>query len=356
MQKDARDFLERMLATPSPSGFEQPVQRIIREHVQSFADRITTDVHGNTVAAVNPEGTPRVMLAGHVDQIGFMVRFINDKGFVHFGPIGGIDAGVVPGLSLTVHTSRGPVEGVVGRKPVHLMKPEERTKAKVEIPELWLDIGARDKKAAERLVAVGDPITYRLGCTRLQGDLVAAAGLDDKAGAFCVMEALRLVKQARKKCRCAVFAVSTVQEELGLRGARTSCFGLDPQVGIAVDMTHASDYPGANKKLAGELSLGKGPVIAVGPNINPALGELMRKTARARKIAVQIEGAPRATGTDANAIQISRAGVAAGLVSVATRYMHTPVEVVSLQDVERASRLLAETCLRITPAVDFIPA
>ncbi len=355
MRTESVEFLHQLLETPSPSGFEQPVQRIVRKRMKPIADRITPDVHGNTIAALNPKGSPRVMLAGHVDQIGFMVRYITDEGFVHFGPIGGIDATVVPGLTLTVHTARGRVEGVVGRKAIHLMKPEERSSAKVDLNDLWLDIGAKDKKAAEKRVALGDPITYKLGVTKMDGDLIASPGMDDKVGAFIVMEALRLIQASRRRCRCAVFAVSTVQEELGLRGARTSCFGLDPAVGIAVDVTHSADYPGAEKKIVGDLAVGKGPVISIGPNINPVLGKLLMDTARRKKIPHQREGEPSATGTDANAIQITRAGVAAALVSVPNRYMHTPVEVVSLSDLENVARLLAETCLQITPKTDFIP-
>ncbi len=355
MRAESREFLRQLLETPSPSGFEQPVQRIIRKRMKPLADRITSDVHGNTIVALNPKGSPRVMLAGHVDQIGFMIRYITDEGYVHFGPIGGIDATVVPGLRLTVHTAKGTVEGVVGRKAVHLMKPEERSSGKVDLNDLWLDIGAKDKKEAEKRVAIGDPITYQLGVTALGDELLASPGMDDKTGAYVVMEALRLLKASSRRCRCAVFAVSTVQEELGLRGARTSCFGLDPQVGIAVDVTHSADYPGAEKKIVGDLAVGKGPVVSIGPNINPVLGELLMKTARRKKIPYQREGEPFATGTDANAIQITRAGVAAALVSVPNRYMHTPVEVVSTADLDNAARLLAETCQQITGKTDFIP-
>jgi tetrahedral aminopeptidase len=354
MRQESQDFLFQLLETPSPSGFEQPVQRIVRQRMKPFADDIRADVHGNTIVALNPKGFPRVMLAGHVDQIGFMVRYITDDGFIYFGPIGGIDASVVPGLRLFVHTAKGPVEGVVGRKAIHLMKPEERNSGKIELNDLWLDIGAKNRKEAEKRVAIADPITYKLGVARLGDDLVSSPAMDDKAGAFVVMEALRLIKAAGRS-RCAVFAVSTVQEELGLRGARTSCFGIDPQVGIAVDVTHSADYPGADKKVVGDIVLGKGPVVSIGPNINPIVSRLLLDTARKKKIPAQREGEPSATGTDANAIQITRAGVAAGLVSVANRYMHTPVEVVSLADVENAAKLLAETCLAITPKTDFVP-
>ena len=353
MRADSFEFLRAIQETPSPSGFEQPVQRIVRERMKSLADEIRTDVHGNCIVALNPTGSPRVMLAGHCDQIGLMVTYINDEGFVHFESIGGVDAAVLPGSRLTVHAAKGTVEGVVGRKAIHLMKPEERDKAKVELGDLWLDIGARNRADAQKRVAVGDPITYKLGMARLGQDLVASPGFDDKVGTFVVMEALRLV--ARRKRKCALFAVSTVQEELGLRGARTSCFGIDPQVGIAVDVGHTTDYPGAEKKGLGDLALGKGPIVELGPNINPTVGRLLLETASKKKIPHQRAAAPRATGTDANAIQISRAGVAAGLISVPNRYMHTPVEVVSLSDLENSAKLLAEVCLQIDGKIDFTP-
>ncbi|MFQ6049137.1 MAG: M42 family metallopeptidase [Phycisphaerae bacterium] len=353
MRKDSFEFLRALQETPSPSGFEQPVQRIVRQRMQPIADEIRTDVHGNCIVALNPKGSPRVMLAGHCDQIGLMVQYITDQGYIHFSKIGGVDPAVLPGTRLTVHTSRGPVEGVVGRKAIHLIKPEERDKAKIELSELWLDIGAKNRSDASKRVAVGDPITFKLGLQRLGADLVASPGFDDKVGTFVVMEALRLA--ATRKPNCAIFAVSTVQEELGLRGARTACFGIDPLVGIAVDVTHAADYPTADKKVTGDLALGKGPVIEIGPNISPAVGQLLLHTARKKKIPHQRCGAPGATGTDANAIQISRAGVASGLISVPNRYMHTPVELVSLTDLEHSARLLAETCLQINDKMDFIP-
>ncbi len=354
MRKQSLQFLSELMSTPSPSGFEQPVQDIVRKYAAPFADEVRTDVHGNVIAAKNPKGTPRVMLAGHCDQIGFMVQYINDEGFINLAAIGGIDVSVVPGIRVMIHAKRGPVAGVVGRTPIHLLSAEERKNPKLELKKMWIDIGAKDKKAAEKLVQPGDPITFELGLQHLEDDLVTGAGFDDKVGVFVVMEALRLL--ANKKIECALFSVSTVQEELGLRGAKTSAFGVDPLVGIAVDVTFGSDYPSADKTLAGEIKLGSGPVIARGPNINPPLHELIVSAAKAEKIAWQPEPNPRGTGTDANVMQITREGVAAALISIPNRYMHTPVEVVALHDVESTARLLAATVARIRPDMDFIPS
>jgi putative aminopeptidase FrvX len=354
MNKDAYEFLKAMQQTPSPSGFEQPVQRIVRQRMKPYADEIRTDVHGNVIAALNPKGAPRVMLAGHCDQIGMMIKYINDEGFLAFAAIGGIDAAVLPGLRVTVYGKRGPVNGVIGRKPIHLMRDRNaEPPPKIDINELWIDIGAKNRKAAERFVAVGNPVTFKLGMDALDGDLVTSPGFDNKIGVFVVMEALRLA--AARKLKCALYAVSTVQEEVGLRGARTACYGIDPLVGIAVDVTHASDCPGIEKNRVGDIKIGAGPVIEIGANINPIVAERFRQTARRRKIPHQMSGSPGATGTDASAIQISRAGVAAGLISVPNRYMHTPVEVVSLTDLVNAANLIAETVLQIDDKTDFVP-
>jgi len=352
VRKESYEFLKSLQETPSPSGFEQQVQRIIRRRMKPHADTIETDVHGNVIVAINPKGTPRVMLAGHCDQIGMMVNYIDDKGFLFVLAIGGIDPSVVPGSRVTVHTRNGPVDGVIGRKAVHMMKPDERGQ-KVELREMWVDLGAKDKKEAEQVVAVGDPVTFRLGMTHLAGDLVSSPAFDNRCGTFVVMEALRLC--SIRKPRCAVFAVSTVQEEIGLRGVRTAAYGLDPQVGIAVDVTHATDYPDTDKRVHGDVKIGGGPAISTGANINPKLEQMFFETAKSKGIAVQREAAPGGTGTDANALQLTRSGVATALVSIPNRYMHTPVEVVSLSDLEAAAKLVAETVLRIDRRTSFVP-
>ncbi len=352
MRKESYNFLKSIQETPSPSGSEQPVQRIVRKRMKPIADSIETDVHGNVIVGLNPKGSPRVMLAGHCDQIGLMVNYIDDNGFIFFSSIGGIDPSVLPGSRVVIHSKNGPVEGVIGRKPIHLMKPEERG-AKVELREMWIDIGSANKKETEQLIGVGDPATFRLGMVHLGNEMAASPAFDNKCGTFVVMEALRLC--STKKMDAALFAVSTVQEEVGLRGAKTSCYGVDPQVGIAVDVTHATDYPDIDKRVNGDIKIGGGPAIATGPNINPPLEELLRRTAKAKRIPIQMEAAPRGTGTDANVMQLTRAGVATALVSIPNRYMHTPVELISLRDLETCAKLIAETVATITRRTNFIP-
>jgi endoglucanase len=292
------------------------------------------------------------MLAGHADEIGFIVRYINEDGFLYFGLIGGHDAIVTVGQRVQVQTQNGPILGVLGRKAVHLLDQEERNKIP-RTDDLWIDIGVGSRKEAEERVQIGDCVTYAQDLQRLQGERATARSFDNKMGCFVVAEAMRLL--ADRKLSCAVYGVATVQEEIGLRGARTSAYGIDPLVGLATDVTHAVDYPGADKKRIGDIRLGAGPVIFRGANINPKVFELLAQTAKELDLPVQIEAAPGGTGTDANAMQLNRAGMATGLISVPLRYMHTPCELLSLDDIENAARLMAGFVERVTPDIDWTP-
>jgi endoglucanase len=352
MNADALDFLRRILETPSPSGYEQPVQAIVREYVAGFSDSVTTDAHGNVIVARNPDAPLRMMLAGHCDQIGFVVQHIDGEGFLYVQAVGGWDPMVLIGQRLTVWTDSGPVFGAMARKPIHLLSEEER-KQVPKLKDLWLDIGARDKAEASELVNVGDPVTVELGFTPMRNQFASSPAMDDKAGLWVAIEALR--RTSAKKLNCALFAVSTVQEEIGLRGARTSTYSVDPHVGIAIDVTHATDCPTIDKKQEGDIALGKGPVIYRGPNMNPVVVEKLVETAKAGSVPYQMAASGRATGTDANTMQTSRGGVATGLVSVPNRYMHSPVEMISLEDIDHAADLLAGFALRLSGDEKFIP-
>jgi putative aminopeptidase FrvX len=353
MRKESINFLKDLIAAPSPSGFEGPAQKVWRERTSKFVDEVRVDVHGNNIAVLNPEGSPRIMLAGHVDEVGFMVKYISDDGFISFATIGGVDIHLAPARRVMIHTSTGPVMGVVGKKPIHLMDPQARASQKLEWHQLWIDLGAKDRKEVEKKVALGDPITFPDGFEVLNGNCVIGRGFDDKAGAFTVSETLRLLKG--RNLKASVYGVATVQEELGLRGGKTSAHGIDPEIGIAIDVTFASDHPDTDKKQLGDISLGKGPVLARGPNINPRVYSRLVKLAGSGKIPYQVEPAPRATGTDANVIQMTRSGVAAGLVSIPNRYMHTPVEMINLSDLENAAKLLAAYIESLKPGEDLTP-
>ncbi|MBI5444487.1 MAG: M42 family metallopeptidase [Deltaproteobacteria bacterium] len=354
MDASVFDFFKRLADAPSPSGYEQPAQRVWREYVAPHVDEVSSDVMGNTWGILRGPDRPRVMLAGHVDEIGLMVQYVDDQGFLYFAAIGGVDSHLLPGQRVRVHGRDGTVPGVIGRKPVHLLEDEERKKV-ARIKELCIDIGANDRAEAEALVAIGDPVTIGVEMERLLGDRVAARGLDDKVGSMIVAEALRRVASRKGELRCSVYGVSTVQEELGLRGARTCAYGIDPDVGLCVEVTFATDHPGTDKKTVGDVQVGKGPVLSRGGNINPKIFELLQKTAADLGIPLQYEAAPRATGTDANVMQLNRAGVATALVEIPLRYMHTPSELLSLADVDAAAELIAAFLLRVGPECDWIP-
>jgi endoglucanase len=352
MQEASLSFLKNLLQTPSPSGFERPIQDVVRAWARPYADEVHTDRHGNVIAVVHPGGQPRIMLAGHCDQIGLMVQHIDDNGFLYVQPIGGWDMQILLGQNLIVWTKTGPLAAVLSRRAPHLLTPDERNKVP-QFTDIWLDIGVKDRKEAEGLVTPGDPVTLQLGFRELRNNLVSSPGLDDKVGVWTVMEALRLLHG--RPLKASVYCVSTVQEEIGLRGATTSSYGIHPTVGIAVDVCHASDTPGNDKKQLGDTRLGAGPAVFRGANVNPRVFEHLEKTAKDRDIVVQVRGAPRATGTDANVMQLSREGVATGLVGIPNRYMHSPVEVVCLDDMDGAAHLLADFCAAVSPEQDWTP-
>lgn len=352
MQNAAVEFLRNLLTAPSPSGFERPVQDVVREFAGTFASEVQTDWHGNVIAAVNPAGTPRIMLDGHCDQIGLMIKHIDEKGYLRIAPVGGWDVQMLVGQNMVVWTESGPVNGVVARKPIHLLRDDER-KSVPEIHALWIDIGAQDEAEARKLVRIGDPVTFELGFRRLQNDLATAPGMDNKVGVWVVMNALKRISQANPQA--AVFAVSAVQEEIGLRGTVTSAYNINPQLGIAVDVTHATDCPTIDENQHGRIKIGGGPVLYRGPNVNPVVHARLSDLSREHDIPAQLGALNKAASNDANTMQLSRGGVATGLVAIPNRYMHSPVEVVSLNDLENAAELIARFCLSIDETSDFTP-
>ena len=347
-------FLKRLLDAPGPSGFEQMPARLWRDEARSFAT-VDVDVAGNSIATINPKGTPRVMLAGHVDEIGVMVVHVDDDGFVHFGPIGGWDSQVLVGQRVTLEGRQGPVAGVVGKKAIHLVKPDEKDKV-TKITDLWIDIGAKNKAEALERVRVGDAGVIACQALELPNGRIASRSIDNRIGAFVVLEALRRLA-ASPPTPCAV-AVATTQEEIGTTGggARTSAFHVEPQAAVVVDVTHATDFPGAEKKELGDFKLGSGPAICRGSAVSRVVFDQLVAAAEAEGIPFTIEAAPRYTSTDADQIYTSRRGIATGLVSVPCRYMHSPNEMVAYDDLDRVAALLAVWVRRLEPATSFIPA
>ena len=353
---DTLDFLKRLLDTPGPSGFETAPARVWREEVKTFADQVTADVHGNSVAALNPKGTPRLMLAGHIDEIGLQITHVDDEGYVYFAGIGGWDSQVLVGQRVVISGPKGLVRGVIGKQAVHLMKREDMDKVS-KITDLWIDIGAASKAETLERVRLGDAGVLDASVLEFPNDRIVSRSIDNRIGAYVVAEAMRLLAQDRPK-HAAVFGVATTREEIAWTGggARTSAVGLDPTVALVVDVTHATDWPGAEKKRAGEHKLGGGPVLARGSAVSPVVFDLLVECAEREKIPFSIQAAPHDTGTDADAIYNALRGIPTGLVSVPNRYMHSPNEMVARDDLERAARLLAAFARRLDPKISFIPS
>ena len=353
MNKQWTDLFEKLVTVSSPSGFEQGAQEIYRNYVKPFADEVKTDVHGNVIALKKGTGDLRFMVVGHADEIGLMIHYIEDNGFLRFSAIGGVDVSLLPGTRVNVYHEGTMLRGVIGKKPIHLLTPDERTKA-AKLEDLFIDIGAKDKEDALTKVALGDYATFSPGMEMLNDHLVTTKATDNKVGVLIAAALQEILKD--ETLAASLYSVASVQEEIGLRGAITSAFGIDPHVGIAIDVTHATDYPTINKSKFGDITCGGGPVLALGADINPMVFKLLKQAAENADVAYQIEAAPRGTGTDANAIQTTRAGVAAGLISIPCRYMHTQNEVISLNDVDGAVKIIAEFLHLIDDSTDFIPS
>jgi endoglucanase len=355
MRPESLNFFRLIVNTPSPSGYEEHAAEVYRNYTKTWADEIKTDVHGNVAAILNPHAEMRIMLAGHMDEIGFIVHYIDDTGLIYFSGIGGHDSTVAIGQRVWIHGHGGRVCGVIGRKAIHLLEEEERKK-KPELKDMWIDIGASNRAEAEEVIALGDVVTYQVEFQNLLGDRATARGFDNKMGSFIVAETIRLLKEdGGLDPNVGVYAVATVQEEIGLRGARTSAFWIEAQSGLAVDVNHAIDYPSVSKTRYGQLDLGKGPSVMRGANANPIVFQMIRDAAAREDIPYQVDVAPGGTGTDGNAMQLNRGGMAVGILGVALRYMHTPCEVLSLTDVENCARLMAAYCRSVKPDTDFTP-
>ncbi|HEX6616161.1 MAG TPA: M20/M25/M40 family metallo-hydrolase [Gemmatimonadales bacterium] len=355
MTPESLAFLKSLLDTPGPSAFEAAPARVWRTEAQRFADRVRADVAGNSFATVNPDGRPRVMFAGHIDEIGVMVSHIDEAGFVSFDTIGGWDPQVFVGQRVTLLGRNGAVPGVVGKKAIHLMEKEDREKVS-KVEDLWIDIGAADRAEAERRLRIGDPGVLAAGVLEYPNGRLVSRCIDNRIGAFVVLEALRLLAQGDRPAAAAT-AVATTREEIAATGggARSSAATLEPDVAIVVDVTHATDYPGIDKRRHGDYRLGGGPVLSRGASVSELVFERLADAAEAEGIPYTIEAASRDTHTDAEAIFNAHRGVATALVSVPNRYMHSPNEMIALEDLDRTARLLAAFVRRLTPETEFIP-
>jgi putative aminopeptidase FrvX len=332
-------FLRELLEARSPTGHEHEAQKVVDRHLKSAADSYEKDALGNRIARLNLKGNPTLLLAGHMDELGLIIKYIDPDGFLYFDTLGGHDRIMIPGRRVQILTAKGTVYGVTGKRAVHLMDEEDRKKIP-QIHQMWIDIGVRSRDEAAKRVSIGDSVVYDHGFQVLSGTVATARAFDDKAGCYVVCEVLRRLVKLKNRLNAQIVSVATTQEEIGTRGVIPSAFSVNPHLGIAVDVGHATDHPDCDLKKHGQFRLGAGPILAKGPNINPWIFETLKATAERLKIPYQVEAEPRPTGTDARAIQMTRAGVATGLISIPLRYMHTPGEVVDLEDIENAVRLL----------------
>ncbi|MEX0824940.1 MAG: M42 family metallopeptidase, partial [Pirellulaceae bacterium] len=345
----ARQFFQSAILTPSPSGYEERLQTLVRDYISPHATTVRTDVHGNVIAAAGNEKGPRLMYAGHCDQIGMLISYIDEFGFVYGQTIGGWDPQQLIGQAMTIWTDNGPLPAAISRKPIHLLNDKERQEV-VQLSQLWLDIGAADQEEANGAVRIGDCVTLELKYRPLLGRNVCGPGMDNKTGMWTVIESLRRAVAEGESLGCHLHSVSTVQEEIGLRGAKTAAGSIDPEVAIAVDVTHASDCPTIEKQQQGDIRVGGGPVIYRGPNLNPLVVQRLIELADEKNIPYQLAAVGRATSNDANPLQLHGGGVATGLVAIPNRYMHSAVEVISLDDIDNAAELLSWFAKRLTKA------
>lgn len=346
------EFLQALLTATGPSGYETPAAEVWRESARTFAADVSSDTVGSSVARVPAgDGAPLMGLVGHIDEIGLVVKYIGEEGVLRFGGIGGWDPQVLVGQRVTIQTAAGPVPGVVGRKPIHLLEDDESKKA-MKLQQLYIDIGATSRDDAARLVKIGDPAVIAAEPVELANGRIASKAMDNRLGAYIVLEAARRVA-AEGDANWSIAAVAATQEETTFAGARTTAFALDLQACIVVDVTFASDVPDSDAARNGEARLGHGVQISRGANLHPRMAALLMETAEVEGIPYEVSVPGRNSGTDADAIHFARAGVPCGLVSVPLRYMHSPVETVQLADVEHAIELLAAACLRLDPGEDF---
>ncbi|MBI1802092.1 MAG: M42 family metallopeptidase [Chloroflexi bacterium] len=353
MEPSSKAFLRRLLSVPGPSGYEQGVQKVWREYVTEFCPDIRTDVHNNVVATLLGTDAFSVMVVGHADEIGLAVIHIDDQGYIYFNRIGGVDASILPSQRVWVLAKTGPIRGVIGKKPKHLLDEDDQKPPKIH--DLWIDIGAKDRADAQRQVRVGDPIVFGEDFEEMQNGFAVARNFDNRVGCYVAAETLRALTTV-SGLKPTVFGVSSAQEETGVWGAGPIAYALKPSLGIAIDVTHGTDYPGLSKNRFGDVQLGKGPVITRGVKTSERVYELLEQTALAHAIPCQIEVEVGRTGTDADVMADRGAGIAVTVVSIPNRYMHTSTEVIHLDDLDHCVNLLAAFIQTLDGSTDLIPS
>ena len=351
MREESLDFLKKLLTAPSPMGFESRGQKVWCDYAKKYADEVTTDAYGNAVAVLNPGGSPKVMLDGHADEIGLMVKHIDKDGFIYFQRIGMVDPAQVRGKRVNIHTAKGTVRGVIGAAAIHL-RPRDKEPKSPKMHESFIDIGVKDQKAAEKKVSVGDPVTFVDDFEIFNGSIAAARGFDDRAGTWVVIEALRMLASKRKQLKCAVYASSTIHEEGGtLAGASMLTHSIKPDLAVVVDLGFATDMPDVKNARHGEVKMGGGPTVTIGRENHPVLVERLCAVAKTKKIKLQTETFAGKTNTQA--IFSKLGGIPSAILGIPSRYVHTTVEMLDLKDLQRAADLLTAFCIDIKKGEKF---
>ncbi len=349
MNKTDKNYLYKLLRVPSPSGFEAEAQKITREFLKGTCDDISSDINGNLIAFKRGKTDTSVMIVGHADEVGFMINHVDENGYLYVKPLGGIDASLLPGLRLDIHHEGKVVRGIIGKNAPHMTSKDAPPQLKME--DVWIDIGAKDKDDALTKVSIGDVATFHSQIEELGNDRIVSKATDNKVGVYVAAAVMKAL--ARTELDVNYFAVASVGEETTMKGASTSSYKIEPDIAIAVDVTFTSDTPGADKRKFGDVSLGKGPTIALGASVHPGLNKKLQELAKKHKIPLQIEITPSRTGTDADAIHAQRGGVATAVLSIPNRYMHSPNEIVSLKDLDNAVKLLTEFVKNIDDKFDL---
>jgi putative aminopeptidase FrvX len=352
MRNDSLNFLRTLVNTPSPTGHESRGQRVWLDYAKKFADTTYSDAYGNCVAVLNKGGSPRLMLAAHADEIAMGVNYIDPDGFIYVRKMGGVDAAITKAQRVTIHTRKGPVKGVVGNVAPHLSRGDKDRKVP-EIHDLFIDIGVSSERAAAELVQIGDPITLVDEFDLLRNDLAVGRAFDNRIGTFAVAETLRLLHSSKSKLKAEVCGVSNIQEEVGLLGARQIAYSLKPDMALVVDVTHATDYPTVSKAAHGNVKIGGGPAITHGGCNHSEVVARLEAIAKTKKIPLQHEAMSSTSGTDTDVIFWTRGGIPSALISLPNRYMHSPVEVVSLKDLEKIPELMAGFALSLKTGEEF---
>lgn len=346
LDKSSIKFLEELIITPSPTGYEAGGQKIWKEYISAYSDKVESDAYGSALARLTVSSdVPTVMLEAHADEIGMVVQYISDDGFVTLNRLGGSDSTIARAKRVNIHNKKGRVSGVVGNTAIHLQDQKNGGGKQPAWKDIYVDIGATSKEEALDLVQVGDPVTYTDEFEFLSDEIITGRALDNRIGGFAIAQAMKIIKKRKKDLKVNLLVLNSVQEEVGGFGARMMSYRHMPDVALVTDVTHATDTPGINKKEHGSVKLGEGPTVQHGGANHPAVVELIEKTAASKKINIQHEATSIRTGTDTDSIFFQQTGIACALISLPLRYMHSPVETASLKDLNDLINLMAETVL-----------